>query len=110
MDPIPVELGPKTCTSTNSTSVLEVTLCGLVTVMAPVVPAFVDEVEPATGAAPPVRLLAGGATLASPMVRTDVINAMDTMHLDTTRAAFPRAQWSLIIERLPRGRKFFALP
>jgi hypothetical protein len=87
-----------------------VTFSGLVTVMAPVVPAFVDEVEPATSEIPPVRLLAGGATLASPMVRTDVINAMDTMHLETTRAAFPRVQWSLIIERLLRGRKFFPLP
>jgi len=30
--------------------------------------------------------------------------------LETTRAAFPRVQWSLIIERLLRGRKFFPLP
>jgi hypothetical protein len=69
---------------------LEVTFCGLVTVMAPVVPAFVDEVEPETSAI--AAVLAAGAVLSSPMVKIDVINAMDTMHFDTTRAAFPRVQ------------------
>jgi hypothetical protein len=78
--------------------------------MAPVVPTFVDEVEPATSEIPGVRLLAAGATITSPTVRTDVINAMDTMHLETTRAAFPRVQWSLIIVRLLWGQKFFPLP
>jgi hypothetical protein len=91
MVPTPEELGPKTCTITSSTLALEATFCGLVTVMAPVVPTFVDEVEPETSATA-VRPLAGGATLASPTVRIDAINAMDTMHFDTTRAEFPRVQ------------------
>jgi hypothetical protein len=71
---------------------LEVTFWGLVTVMAPVVPTFEDEVEPATSAITPVRPLAAGVTLSSPTVMTDAINAMDTMHFDTTRALFPRVQ------------------
>jgi hypothetical protein len=73
-----------------------------------------SDVSPADSAltgkvAASVMVLAAGAALSSPKVRTDVINAMDMMHFNTTRAAYLRVQWSMIIERLLQSRRFFQL-